>query len=106
MPFIKYLTILVILTGITSCAPTDKTLFNKLSEDHTQVRFINRITESDTFNILTNEYIFNGGGVAVSDFNNDGLSDLFFAGNMVSNKLYLNRGSFKFDDITEAASLN
>jgi hypothetical protein len=96
----------LILHLIFSCTPKRETLFSRLSSEETQVTFTNLITESDSFNILTNEYIFNGGGVAVSDFNNDGLPDLFFTGNMVSNRLYLNKGELNFNDITEDSNLN
>src|SRR5690606_14909507 len=58
------------------------------------------------FNILTEEYIFNGGGVAVADFNQDGLQDVFFTGNQVPNKLYLNEGKMKFRDVSEQARIN
>ena len=96
----------LLLYLIFSCTPQRETLFSRLSSEETQVTFTNLITESDSFNILTNEYIFNGGGVAVSDFNNDGLPDLFFTGNMVSNRLYLNNGKLNFNDITEDSNLN
>ncbi|WP_026462102.1 VCBS repeat-containing protein [Adhaeribacter aquaticus] len=75
-------------------------LFTLLSPGDTGVKFNNTITETDTFNVLTFGYIYNGGGVAVGDVNNDGLQDLYFSGNMVSSKLYLNKGNFKFEDIT------
>jgi len=88
----------LILTFLFSCSQDDK-LFLLKSSEHTGVEFSNQITESDSFNILTDEYIFNGAGLAVADFNNDGLQDLFFTGNQVSNKLYLNEGKFKFKDI-------
>jgi enediyne biosynthesis protein E4 len=85
--------------------PDEKKLFELLSSSHTGVTFQNKLTESDSFNVLSFEYIYNGAGVGVGDVNNDGLSDIFFAGNMVSSGLYLNKGNFKFDDITEKASI-
>jgi enediyne biosynthesis protein E4 len=81
-----------------SCGKT--TRFEKLSADDTGIDFINTIVEKDSFNILHNEYMYNGGGVGVADLNNDGLSDLIFTGNKVSPKVYLNRGDFSFTDIT------
>ena len=98
--------ILFFLLIFQSCSKKYKPLFRLLNSETTQINFENTITETSDFNILTNEYIFNGGGVAVSDFNQDGLPDLFFTGNMVSNKLYLNQGNLKFNDITDVANLN
>nr|MBI1229853.1 RNA-binding protein [Cytophagales bacterium] len=71
----------------------------------TGVRFGNMLTEDRVYNILRYEYFYNGGGVAVGDLNNDGLDDIYFSGNMVSNKLYLNLGDFKFKDITKDAGV-
>ena len=62
--------------------------------------------ENDTFNVLQYEHMYNGGGVAIGDFNNDNLSDIFFTGNMVPNQLYLNRGDLKFEDVTDDAMVN
>lgn len=76
------------------------TLFTSLSPDSTGIRFNNKIVENDSINVLDNEYVYNGGGVAVGDFNNDGLPDLVFTGNMVANRLYLNLGHLKFKDIS------
>jgi enediyne biosynthesis protein E4 len=81
-------------------------MFKDLSPDDTGIAFRNDITETDSFNILTEEYIYNGGGVGVADFNNDGLSDLFFSGNQVPNKLYINKGEFEFNDVTDNANVN
>jgi hypothetical protein len=86
-------------------AQKQTTLFKLLSPSQTGVGFINTITESDTTNILRQANIYNGGGVGIGDFNNDGLMDIYFAGNMVSNKLYLNKGALKFEDITGAAGV-
>lgn len=95
----------VVCFFLFSCSNRDKTLFRLLPSSHTNITFSNDISESDSFNILTEEFIFNGGGVAVGDFNNDGLPDLFFAGNEVPSKLYLNKGSLTFQDISEEAGI-
>ena len=87
-----------------SCQKSE-TLFQLKSPDETGIDFVNQITESDSFNILTDEYIFNGGGVAVADFDQNGLPDVFFTGNQVPNRLYLNQGEFKFNDISEASGI-
>ena len=84
----------------------EKGLYFSLQEkDHTNIDFNNRLIESDSVNFLANQYIYIGSGVGIGDFNNDGLQDIFFAGEQVSSKLYLNRGNFKFDDVTTAAGL-
>lgn len=107
MRFIKYPFALFITVFLVSCGEEEKpdTLFKLHPASDTGIEFENKIIETDTFNILTDEYIFNGGGVAVADFNNDGLSDLFFTGNEVANKLYLNKGNFKFNDISAGAGI-
>jgi hypothetical protein len=86
-----------------SCS--NKTLFENYPH-HTGILFNNKITESDSVNELDIENVYNGGGVGIGDFNHDGLQDLYFTGNQVSNKLYLNRGDFKFEDITEKAGVS
>ena len=69
------------------------------------IGFSNVITSSDSTSVLDSEYLYNGGGVAVGDINNDGLLDLYFTGNMVSSQLYLNKGNLKFEDVTEKAKV-
>lgn len=95
----------VLLLTITSCAEKEVNLFTKIDSSDSGIAFNNKIIETDSFNILTSEYIFNGGGVAVGDFNNDNKPDLFFSGNQVSNKLYLNQGNFKFKDISKESGI-
>ncbi|WP_243745487.1 VCBS repeat-containing protein [Segetibacter sp. 3557_3] len=80
-------------------------MFNLLPQTQTGVTFKNTITETDSLNILNEAYIYNGGGVGIGDFNNDGRPDMYFSGNMVSNKLYLNEGGMKFRDITASAGV-
>jgi hypothetical protein len=78
-------------------------LFAELDGDRTGIHFNNKIVENDSINPIDMEFLYNGGGVTVADFNNDGLPDLYFTGSMVSNKLYLNKGKLKFADITDSA---
>lgn len=94
---------------LAACSHTD-TLFEKLPASQTNITFKNSLEESPDFNVLKYGYFYNGGGVAAADFNNDGLVDLYFTGNLNANKLYLNRtrpGSQKltFDDITSNAGV-
>src|SRR2546425_12067001 len=80
-------------------------LFKRLTPGHTGVTFANTITTNDSVNVQTDPYVYNGAGVAIGDINNDGLPDIFFAGNMVSSRLYLNKGNMRFQDITESAGV-
>lgn len=97
--------LLVVSILIVSCKKPSQTLFELLPAGETGINFNNVITESDSFNILTEEYLYNGGGVAVADFNNDGLQDIFFTGNQVPNELYLNKGNLKFENISEKSGI-
>ncbi len=88
-----------------SCKQTSGTATTPIFQlmENTGINFSNTITDTKDFNIFTFRNFYNGGGVAIGDINNDGLADVFFTANMGSNKLYLNRGDFKFDDISEKA---
>src|SRR6059036_3911973 len=81
-------------------------LFTLLTPDQTGVTFANTITTNDSENVQSDPYVYNGAGVAVGDIDNDGLPDLFFTGNMVSSRLYLNKGNMRFEDITASAGVN
>ena len=81
------------------------TLFENISSARSGITFNNRITENDSINPFDVVNIYNGGGVGIGDFNNDGLQDIFFSGNMVPCRLYLNKGNFHFEDITEKAGV-
>ncbi|MCW3092607.1 MAG: repeat protein [Ferruginibacter sp.] len=82
---------------------SNSTLFEKISPSASGIHFNNVITETDSINPMNVVNIYNGGGVGIGDFNNDGLQDIYLTGNMVPSKLYLNKGNFKFDDITDKA---
>jgi len=83
---------------------TDTTpLFTVLTEAESGIQFNNVNVENEQINILTYEYLYNGGGVAAGDINNDGLADLYFSSNNLENKLYLNKGNLKFEDITASS---
>lgn len=103
---ITYTILLICLAGISCSEETGKnTLFRKMSAGHTNIHFNNKLSYEKDFNIYTYRNFYNGGGVAIGDLNKDGLPDIFFTANMQPNKLYLNKGDFVFEDITEKASI-
>lgn len=79
--------------------------FTELNESETHIDFQNTLYESPQINVLMYQYYHNGGGVCMGDINNDGLPDLYFTGNMLPNKLYLNKGNFQFEDISKTAGV-
>src|SRR4051812_33261644 len=97
LPIISIIASLLFLNGCEQ----EKRLFTKLSLPDSGISFENKVTPTEDFNIIDYLYFYNGGGVASGDINGDGLPDLFFSGNQVKNKLYLNKGNLKFEDITE-----
>ncbi len=76
-----------------------------LPSSQTGIDYVNQINDEGMINIFTWHFLYNGGGVAAGDINNDGLPDLYFTGNMTPDKLYLNKGNFKFEDITAKAGI-
>src|ERR1700761_9398693 len=92
-----------VLFLIYSCKKA--TLFEQIPSSHSGVKFNNLVVENDTINPLDKLNIYNGGGVGVGDFNGDGLQDIYFVGNAVSNRLYLNKGNMKFEDVTTEAGV-
>ncbi|MDH4299006.1 MAG: VCBS repeat-containing protein, partial [Cyclobacteriaceae bacterium] len=105
------ITLSVLLT-IAVCLIFQKTsaqqlsLFESLSPRKTGITFKNNLEENPKSNVLTYEYFYNGGGVAVGDINNDGLDDIYFTGNVKPNALYLNEGDFKFKEIATSAGVD
>ena len=96
--------IIALLLLLSSCN-REKQLFQKLDITNAGIDFENTLTPTDDFNIIDYLYFYNGGGVAIGDINGDSLPDLFFSGNQVKNKLYLNKGNLEFEDITELAGV-
>lgn len=101
---VPYTLVILILLSCTQEQPkiNDVTALFKLS---TVVDFENTLVETETLNPYTYKNFYNGGGVAIGDINNDGLEDIYFTGNMVNNRLYLNKGNWQFEDITENAGV-
>lgn len=106
---------LFLFIGLASCknsetkvseSRTKEKLFTLLNPKETGVLFNNRINQTIDEYILNFNYIFNGAGVAVADFNKDGLQDLYFTGNQVSDKLYINKGDFKFEDVSAKSGID
>lgn len=91
-----------------SCSDKNKKehLFVKVSSEVSGIDFNNKIFTSDSVNVFEYEYLYNGGGVGIGDFNNNGLQDIIFTGNQVGSKIYLNHGDLNFEDITETSGIN
>jgi hypothetical protein len=96
--------IVVLLLAFGACNER-KQLFQKLESNDSGIIFENKLNPTEDFNIIDYIYFYNGGGVAIGDINGDELPDVFFSGNQVPNKLYLNKGDLKFEDITEQAGV-
>ena len=90
---------------IISCKRHDA-VFQMISSDRSNIHFNNHIVENDTINPFDLPNMYNGGGVGIGDFNNDGLLDIYFTGNQVPCKLYLNKANFKFEDVTDIAKVD
>jgi len=90
---------------LTRCKPDADPLFKTVNPEKSGIHFSNTLTVGDSLSVIDFEYMYNGGGVAVGDINNDGLQDIYFTGNMTSSKLYLNKGNWEFEDITERAGV-
>ncbi len=109
---LKTFLLFLLIVSAFSCSDQEKTtpkktekIFSQLNAKESNITFANTLTENDSLNYFTYGYIFMGGGISAGDINNDGLIDLFFTGNMVPNKLYLNKGNLQFQDITETAHI-
>ncbi len=109
--FYKICLILVALSTCIACnkkteqVASGKTVFSKVSSDQSGIKFNNQVHNTPDFNIFSYRNFYNGGGVAIGDINNDGLADVFMTANMGDNKLYLNKGGLKFDDISTKAGI-
>ena len=101
------LIIMVLMGLMTGCTSDERPepLFVSLSPGETGITFENTILEREGYSFAEFPFLFNGGGVAIGDINNNGLPDVFLSGNMVSSKLYLNKGNFQFEDITKTAGV-
>lgn len=114
MKLFNFIILFITLTLLSTCTSDEPSqthqnqstsLFKQLPSTHTNVTFTNTIIEDESYNHILKDVVFNGGGVAVVDINNDGLEDLYFAGNQVSDKLYLNKGNMVFEDISTSAGI-
>jgi len=98
--------VLLFLGILIGSCKKQKTLFQLVPSDHSNIHFNNHLVENDSINPFDLPNMYNGGGVGIGDFNNDGLLDIYFTGNQVPCKLYLNKGNFRFEDVTGIAKVD
>ncbi|UOB18804.1 FG-GAP-like repeat-containing protein [Abyssalbus ytuae] len=111
---LKHSYILVVLLMLSACkknnekdlATSKEKIFSVVTHKKSGITFSNNLVENDSLNYFTYSYLYMGGGIATGDINNDGLLDIYFTGNQVSNKLYLNKGDLTFEDITDTAGVS
>src|SRR3982750_3665226 len=104
-PLSKSVLVVLLSAMAAACHQQNTTLFSPMAADDTGINFQNTLFDNPDFNILKYSYFYSGGGVAIGDINNDGFQDILFTGNMVKNRLYLNKGNFKFENITDKAGI-
>ena len=105
----RIIPVILLALVFTACQRSDKqtdpkdALFQLLPSSQTGIKFVNKVIEDGEFNVFNYRNFYNGGGVAIGDVNNDGKPDIFFTSNQGENKLYINKGNWKFEDVTEKA---
>ncbi|MDA9669323.1 VCBS repeat-containing protein [Flavobacteriaceae bacterium] len=100
-----YIIILILFFSCERISNNDQIIFELLSTDTTGIDFENSLSYSDEFNIYKYRNFYNGGGVGLGDVNNDGLLDIYLTANQLSNRLYINKGDFVFEDVTKTAKI-
>src|ERR1700730_5177877 len=103
--FFKLMVSLAIFFSACSSEKKDPPLFETLTNKKTGLDFKNTLSPTDSFNLFHYMYFYNGAGIGVGDFNNDGLVDIFLSSNQGDNKLYLNKGNLEFKDVTSQAKI-
>jgi len=96
---------LIFIYACNSSTQIENPIFEILDSSKTGLQFANRLTPTASLNMFKYMYFYNGGGVGAGDFNNDGLTDIFFSSNQGANTLYLNRGNLRFEDVTGKAGI-
>ena len=107
MKKIQFICLILLFThcSVPNEKQQENTLFRYLDADRTGIDFINHLDYTESLNTYTFRNFYNGGGVGLGDFNNDGLLDIFFSGNLVTNELYINKGDLRFEDISSKAGV-